>query len=238
MSVTIDCISELHPRNFYHFYYRRQRPVLLSGAAQAWLPCQKWTPDYLVARLGEKAVKVFRNDTRLFGLPGTQSHTLPFAAAAQLILAEAPYRVRGSPIRECYPELWPDLEPLPLLSPWQARMEMLLWFSPGDCVTPLHYDPWHTCFVQVYGKKRFTLFAPADAPWLYPDEAAAHSGQKRASRVDITQPDEEQFPLFRRATAIRVELGAGDMLYIPPGWWHAVKSLDVEISLTNYWEPS
>jgi hypothetical protein len=41
------------------------------------------------------------------------------------------------------------------------------------------------------------------------------------------------FPLFKDATVITVPLNPGDALFIPIGWWHHVRSLDVSMTLTH-----
>jgi ribosomal protein L16 Arg81 hydroxylase len=32
-------------------------------------------------------------------------------------------------------------------------------------------------------------------------------------------------------------LEAGELLYLPPGWWHHVRSLGVTISVNTWWAP-
>ena len=46
--------------------------------------------------------------------------------------------------------------------------------------------------------------------------------------------DIERFPLFVNAQPYHLILEPGDVLFIPPGWWHHVRSLDTCISV-NYW---
>ena len=74
----------------------------------------------------------------------------------------------------------------------------------------------------------------ADSGLLYPapEEDAAFS------LADVYAPDYERFPLLRVAAerAIHVELAAGDALYIPVCWWHAVRTPEGERSISvSYW---
>ncbi len=55
-------------------------------------------------------------------------------------------------------------------------------------------------------------------------------------QVDLDEPLSEQFPLFAAAEYQDVVLCAGEMLYIPPGWWHYVKSLSVSFSISFWWQ--
>ena len=41
------------------------------------------------------------------------------------------------------------------------------WISSKGVVALLHYDRYYNCFVQLRGRKKFTLFAPSDYRNLY-----------------------------------------------------------------------
>jgi hypothetical protein len=55
--------------------------------------------------------------------------------------------------------------------------------------------------------------------------------------VSLRNPDLERFPRFAAALAASqsAELGPGDALFIPFGWWHHVESLTPFNVLVNYW---
>jgi hypothetical protein len=57
------------------------------------------------------------------------------------------------------------------------------------------------------------------------------------SMVSLKNPDLARFPRFSAALAASqsAELGPGDALYIPYGWWHQVESLSPFNVLVNYW---
>ena len=105
------------------------------------------------------------------------------------------------------------------------------WLGPGGTVSNLHYDPYHNLLCQVVGTKRVRLYDPAHSDALYP-----HAGLMcNTSRVAVEAPDLKQFPLFRRAPFLEFELTPGDMLYIPPKWWHWITSLSVSFSVSFWW---
>lgn len=63
------------------------------------------------------------------------------------------------------------------------------------------------------------------------------------SRVDVDRlfsgsPGDlhEQFPKFRNAAYVEAIVQEGDMLYIPPKWWHFVKSLSTSFSVSFWWD--
>lgn len=51
----------------------------------------------------------------------------------------------------------------------------------------------------------------------------------------ITAHNKEHFPLFSKATPTKFVLQRGDSLYIPPNWWHWVKSYGDRSISVNFW---
>ncbi|PYP91103.1 MAG: hypothetical protein DMG65_08870 [Candidatus Angelobacter sp. Gp1-AA117] len=52
------------------------------------------------------------------------------------------------------------------------------------------------------------------------------------SPVDPESLDFSQYPLMRDVDVLEVTLNPGDLLFVPLGWWHWVKSLEISISLS------
>ena len=117
------------------------------------------------------------------------------------------------------------------------------WFGPAGTVTPCHHDPKHNLLCQAVGRKYVRLW-PADTQqeddpaWtaegsaLYPHETGMHTN---SSRVDVRAPDLNAFPRFGSAPYFECVLEPGEMLYIPPRWWHYVQSMDCSFSCSFWW---
>jgi ribosomal protein L16 Arg81 hydroxylase len=82
---------------------------------------------------------------------------------------------------------------------------------------------------QVYGRKRIRLISSHSLHLVYNYESFF-------SEVDCENPDFDKFPLFERAEILDVVLQPGDVLFIPVGWWHHIRSLEISIniSFTNF----
>ncbi|EST05371.1 JmjC [Kalmanozyma brasiliensis GHG001] len=120
----------------------------------------------------------------------------------------------------------------------QEQWRSNVWIGPGGTYTPLHRDPYENLFAQIVGRKRVHLFAPALAPNLYIKPSGPQQNTSEiASEQELLTPSQDR-PLLSEAlasdNAFVAELDAGDVLYIPQGWYHCVQSLSTSASV-NFW---
>ena len=105
---------------------------------------------------------------------------------------------------------------------WGGHVFDTVWFGGTGTITPLHYDPVSRLHGVLSGRKRFTLF-PADRRHLaHLEVCPLRSETRNYSRIGLGPLDPELFPGLREATPVDADLGPGDVLYIPPCWWHHV----------------
>jgi hypothetical protein len=100
-----------------------------------------------------------------------------------------------------------------------------------------HFDLSSNIACVVGGRRRFTLFPPEQLPNLYMGPIEFTISGPPISMVSASNPDLARFPRFAEAQAhaVSAELGSGDAIYIPYGWWHQVESLTPFNVLVNYW---
>ncbi|PIN23549.1 putative protein, contains JmjC domain [Handroanthus impetiginosus] len=106
------------------------------------------------------------------------------------------------------------------------------WFGPPGTVTPLHHDPHHNILAQVVGKKYIRLYPASLSEELYPHSESMLSN---SSQVDLDNIDETEFPKILDLEFLDCILEEGEMLYIPPKWWHYVRSLTTSFSVSFWW---
>ena len=106
-----------------------------------------------------------------------------------------------------------------------------MWIGPGGTVTPLHCDYDDNLFAQVRGSKRFTLYAPHHAEQLHTRKV---NTVLYASKFDPERPDTSRFPEAAQLKALKCTVRAGEMLYLPAGWFHHVRAMDFSLSV-NRW---
>ena len=82
------------------------------------------------------------------------------------------------------------------------------------------------------GLKYVRLYPPSATRRLYPYQEGLTTN---ASQVDLDAPNLSKYPAFEGLLHQDTLLRPGDMLYIPPGWWHYVQSLSVSFSVSFWW---
>ncbi|KAH8371520.1 hypothetical protein KR093_007840 [Drosophila rubida] len=114
-----------------------------------------------------------------------------------------------------------------------SSVDIKAWLGPKLTVSPLHTDPKHNLLCQVFGCKRIILAAPADTANLY-----AHEGEflGNTSQIDAANLDFEHFPLLSKVRFYELLLQPGDCLYLPPKWWHYVRSNTPSFSVSFWFE--
>jgi hypothetical protein len=233
-------------------------PVIVADAIDDWPARSKWTFEYFRRAfgadivmaplgLGGEAAKILKLESYLEGLgragdelPGFWVDTRdgrPLDAAPHDL--SSPLYLLGWGAFRRHPELYEDIRhSFYFADDWMASFDTVLrelfeWASgreywaiyigPIGSSSKLHQDFWqtHTSLSQIQGRKRLILFAPGDGQYLYGGD------------VDPEQPDLERYPLFARATPHQCVLAPGETLFMPPDWWHYVRSLDHSITLSH-----
>ena len=130
-----------------------------------------------------------------------------------------------------------DIQPFTeLLALNPQRSSVNVWMGQPHVIAHCHYDGYHNFYAQLYGSKKFTLFQPDNWPGLYPYPFLHPSHAQTQVNLSNTL-DIDSFPLAESVRGLEVVLQPGDLLYMPPLWFHLVESIDVSISV-NVWTDS
>ena len=234
----IDIVNSLSKEEFDKFYFQQHLPVIHKGGAQKTKYFTKWSTDYLKKKVNSKIVKVNHCENGVFDFNKHKIEKLeiPFVDAVNVFCSEQhnnrSYYLQQTPIEDILSELVDDFE----ISQWNLSYDLLgkpnLWMGGAGCVSPLHYDTKNNFLTQIQGRKELTLFSPSDTIYLYPSSRGAH----HLSEINLDSPDINKFPLYPLAQPIHCILEPGDILFIPTGWWHHVRSLDMSISINCWWD--
>ena len=108
-----------------------------------------------------------------------------------------------------------------------------IWIGPKGTLTPLHRDDTDNLFAQVWGQKSFILAAPHHRPALGTWSTSPKGGLDGCD-FNPDAPDYQRFPAAKDVTFMRIVLQAGDLLFLPEGWFHQVESVTTSLSV-NFW---
>lgn len=230
-------------------------PVILTNTVvDKWGIRKKWTPQYLASKIKHKinvtvpaksstpqnVLPLYRGEQPLGGLPylGFRPPTSKKAMTMKefwKMIENGTQAVYSSANIETYPELTEDLPSFDWLKV-DSLVNALLWMGSKGTSTPTHYDKSVNFYVQLHGKKRFILSEPASHQHLhlYP---SLHP-QRLQTQLNLAKPiNSTKFPHFSSIPAVEGLLEAGDVLYIPPYWFHTVITEEPGIGI-NVWSNS
>eukprot|EP01129_Flabellula_baltica_P014055 TRINITY_DN6658_c0_g1_i1.p1 TRINITY_DN6658_c0_g1~~TRINITY_DN6658_c0_g1_i1.p1 ORF type:complete len:299 (-),score=73.71 TRINITY_DN6658_c0_g1_i1:18-914(-) len=223
----------------YGFYKANGVPVVVKGALRDEVAYREWSLDYLVEEYGDEEITMFWGNIEQKKTTGKETTIEEFVDMVYNYTRDPtsydgnfPYWSEDPVFLQDNAEMLDDLEVLDVFEdPRVYSMSYLMWVGPAGTHTGLHIDtdPMSMLF-QIYGIKEFTLYPPSESEYLYP--SSKYDPGAVVSQVDHQHVDHEKFPNFKKATSISVILEAGDVIYVPSGWFHSVTSLTESISLS------
>lgn len=233
----VDRVSNLGYAEFEARYLAPNKPVLITDALDHWAAVGKWTPKFFADNyrdmdIGIDGLRMGEFIELVEEGPDEDNGKLPY--------------FRNVSINSVFPELVADISPLPVyLRPnWfdnpliprrisRNRTDLFIG-GRGSSFPYLHWDNYHgyAFLFQIYGEKAYVFYPPEQTEYMYPEVR-----EGRLSNVstidDIENPDLERFPLFAKATPTACVLRAGEMLFMPAGWWHTARMETASISVSS-----
>lgn len=253
-----------HPYSLEEFrreHVLRRRPVVIrtSGPAELGWRTERWTTDYLVERAGEVPVLVQLRQGGVFSpVRGAGTHQrMSFADFVHRVM-EGPEGDESLylNVQDYGQQVGPPLDRLQedFSVPEYFRHMPLRWVNlwmgrtAGAAHSQLHHDYHDNLYCVVSGRKHFVVFPPTDAPCLYtrgrplriePNGLIHYAPEQRArqphfSLVNTQRVDPGRFPRYRQTRPASATIEPGDLLFLPAGWFHEVRSEGAHIAI-NFW---
>lgn len=220
---------------FHDRYYAGNLPVVLTDALAPWPRLAGWTPAYFKECFGDVEIEVMSGRD---ADPACDAHFEKFRAKTTLgafcdrVTQSGPtndfYLVSNNRLvnRPALRALLDDVAaPHPYLGESRDPGWTSIWFGPAGTVTPLHHDASNVLFCQVYGRKRLLLVPPFELALI------DHIRDGFYSLVDPERVGEQAHPALEGISMREVVLSPGEALFLPVGWWHHARALDVSIGL-------
>lgn len=227
----VEQIETIDRHTFQADYKKPARPVVIKHLNASWPARDKWTVDHLKERAGDVIVPLYDSqpsrDRKHQHAPAAR---MPLGEYMELLEnGENDLRLFFFNFFNAIPGLTEDFDYPDLGLKFFRKLPVLFMAGKGSRVQ-LHFDIDLADIMLCHfgGPKRVMLFAPDQTPWLY--RVPFSFSALFDARVD--QPDYDKYPALRQVKGRVAELEHGDMLYIPPGYWHFVEYRDIGFSMS------
>jgi len=233
-------------------------PLIIEGSEV--MDSVKWRDlSYLQGLLGEKAVLVKKSPNSKFRYfdakknvgkfaftpPITESMQTArsfFSEAEEIMRQERPHRMYLQESLSGHAEMaeefgswrWELLVRVSKACGWGLPDSNELFVGMQGAETPLHFDERENLFFQVRGLKEIVVFPFVDYTRMYPFPTT-HPCDRQSMVGSPINPDTEAFPKFSSSVGHFGTLKAGDLLYLPYGWWHWLRNLDHFAVSVSFW---
>lgn len=230
-------------RDFFKDYWLRNQPVIFTDYGSDWPAMSKWTFDSFKKNFGnvETEIQSGRSTDPNYEINGYQhKHKVRLSEFIDKILSveesnDFYMTANNHSFETVLTELLKDTGTIPqFMNSELPHMGFWhLWMGPKGTVTPTHHDTCSLIHLQIVGRKKWWLVHPMDISSIY-------NHHHVYSQVDLENIDYERFPLMKRVCAREIIVEPGEALFLPAGWWHAVKSLSpsISISMTDFVHPN
>ncbi len=231
-TLSVETVDRIQPQEFARSFIRRNKPVLMTGMMNEWPAMQTWSFEFLY-RLGSKESVLLEEGNVM--QDDTSFRKQSFQDYLRQLIEETeqgdnkPY-LSVFKIFERFPHLKNDVD-FSIINQHKLKASTVGWIGPAGTVTGYHIDWGDNILAQICGRKCIHLAAPEESDNMY--VSPKFDQGTTISSVDLQCVDHEKFPRFKNVKHHRIELHPGQMLFIPRGWWHDVRSLDKSISVSN-----
>ena len=232
----IDRIERPSYEEFRDRFLEPRVPVLIAGALDDWPAMRRWSFEHVGRAIGDRRIHpvIARNGRWSVDLrEGMRTEETDFSTyRAEMERGETRHYLR-LPLEGPFADLLAGEYETPIYCRKRIFMKKNLWVGSTGVSSGLHYDMMHNVVGQVVGRRRVVLFAPEETHRLYAYPLRTLSWHHSPVRVEA--PDLDRYPAFAKARRIEVEIGRGELLFIPKGWWHHFATVEDAIAMNFFW---
>ena len=203
-------------------------PFIVESYASQWPAVSNWRFENLASQYGSQQVKCFfvEKTNGTFLQQVNQHKTLLFKDFLSLVFSDNPadahqYYLRIDTKHPLFDHLAKDFHIPDWLSHYNHDATGI-WIGQQGNITPFHHDWWHGFLAQISGEKRYHLVHPLEGSLLQ-EQWQSESRFDLAPAPVFSQSELKQSKLETYCEGI---LKPGEMLYIPPYWYHQIDTLD------------
>ena len=226
----IEEIDHLDAQTFINNYKKKNKPVVIKKLTENWPAQKKWSFEYIKELAGDKQVP-------LYDCVPSKDRKHQHAPAVTMSLAQYINRLeQGKTDLRLF--FYNFLSEIPLLSKDFSYPEIglkffkklpVLFIAGAGTKVQMHFDiDYADIFLCHFGgKKRVMMFSHEQTRYMYHVPFSYSS----LHDVDFDSPDYDKYPALKYLQGEVAELHHGDILYIPPGYWHYIVYEEASLSM-------
>jgi hypothetical protein len=245
----IACFPAMDRQEFYRTLHRTTEPFIIRDAVGSWPAWSKWSFPWLRENHGHVVVPVewlrYARQEQSTAKRIGRVEEKPLADFIDSLFSGEPGDkgyVIGADILRRVPSLMDDVQ-FPRYHDVERLVERIAFIGGKGTYTQLHYDRAHNLHAVLVGRKRWQIYGPAQSRRLRP---------VKLSFIWSVVSDHDLVPVGGRAEDVSglpddmpggatpdydILLEAGEILFLPYGWWHRVITLEPSIAVNYWWWP-
>lgn len=225
--------DELKTGEFWSEFVCKQKPVVVRAAVKDWPAVEKWKgAGYLEAVSPNSPVRFART-----------YNPVPLGPFFRYAMEDGNLDECIKEMRESSVDSTLSIPGVPVPQGWEDDLGPYGFLPEVGALPPRVYPPrrifiyknasteWHyhsadeTLTTQLLGRKRISLFKPdLEYWWQYAEIIEANFHHLESASC--------YFPNEKEAEKFEAEMEPGDVVYIPPMWWHGIDPLDSDLGVT------
>jgi len=226
-----------------------RRPVVIRGFAARCEAVRAWSLESLEERLGPETCTVVEMDEEALRAAHASRrilHRMPFAEFAERMRSGEPLYLHNSTDFATQRSALVDELGLDRIqeaftdptSQWDELFSTNLFVGSEQVFSNLHCAPGGNFFLQIAGRKTWTLVEPDLSPYLFPIISRPFNHCLSGFGSYHRYAAEAEACPIAGVPRQEVVLEPGDVLYNPPWWWHEVHNEGITIGCAIRHVPS
>jgi hypothetical protein len=206
-------------------------PLIFRGVAKDWECNKKWNKDFFREHFASTEVSIIDNPGLVDPTKENKFKMTTFDEYFKDSEKDKSKYLRFSRVLDQNPVLLKDIN-LSWLRKFKGKSSLhevtYLFIGEGGSRTPLHAGLPHTLFIQIKGRKKWTILAPNERFCFDP---VADRTLYFYSNANINNDNDPKYPLVPYARRWEFVLEEGDVMWMPGLFWHDVENLTPSIGV-------
>lgn len=219
------------------FQYKNTEPAIFTeksglrkGMVKNWTATKTWSFDYFKKNYGDKDILIIDNKGVVDPNAPQEAQSMKLSQYLDELQEGSLKYLKLSNLAQKELSLQEDLDIAQLRSlkePFSFGETFYSFIGGENTITPLHNEFPTTVYMQIVGKKKWTIFPPKDDIFL------DVTTERRTYFFSSFAPgkNDKKHPLSKYAQKYEVILEPGDVLIIPPFYWHYVENITKSIGV-------